>query len=57
MTRDIFKEIAPLITARSENFRIISEGRVTSTGARERMQVVVRLSGKYFYTLSYRDNL
>jgi hypothetical protein len=57
MTREIFKQIAPRITARSETFRILSEGRVTSTGARERMEVVVRLSGKYIDTISYRENL
>ncbi len=57
MTRGIFKEIAPRITARSENFRIVSEGRVTSTGARERMEVVVKLSGKNMDTLYYRENL
>jgi DNA uptake protein ComE-like DNA-binding protein len=57
MTRDIFKEIAPRITARSENFRIVSEGRVTSTGARERMEVVVKLSGKNLDTIYYRENL
>lgn len=57
ITRDIFKEIAPRLTARSENFRIVSEGRVTSTGARERMEVVVKLSGKNMDTLYFRDNL
>jgi competence ComEA-like helix-hairpin-helix protein len=57
MTRDIFKQIAPRITARSETFRILSEGRVTSTGARERIEVVVRLSGKYIDTIAYRENL
>jgi len=57
MTRDIFKQITPRITARSETFRILSEGRVTSTGARERIEVVVRLSGKYIDTISYRENL
>ena len=57
ITRDIFKQIAPRITARSENFRIISEGRVSSTGARERMEVVVKLSGKYMDTIAYRENL
>jgi competence ComEA-like helix-hairpin-helix protein len=57
ITRDIFKQIAPRITARSENFRIVSEGRVTSTGARERIEVVVKLSGKYMDTIYYRENL
>ena len=56
-TRDIFKQIAPRITARSETFRILSEGRVTSTGARERIEVIVRLSGKYIDTIAYRENL
>ena len=57
MTREIFKQIAPRITARSETFRIVSEGRVTSTGASERMEVIVRLSGKYIDTIAYRENL
>jgi DNA uptake protein ComE-like DNA-binding protein len=57
MTRDIFKQIAPRLTARSETFRILSEGRVISTGARERMEVVIRLSGTMVDTISYRENL
>jgi competence ComEA-like helix-hairpin-helix protein len=57
MTREIFKQVAPRITARSETFRILGEGRVTSTGARERIEVVVRFSGRYVDTLSYRENL
>ncbi len=57
MTRDIFKQIAPRITARSETFRIVSEGRVRATGARERMEVVVRMSGSIVDTLYYRENL
>ena len=28
LTRDIFKQIAPLVTARSETFRILSEGKI-----------------------------
>jgi type II secretory pathway component PulK len=57
MTREVFKQIAPRITARSETFRIVSEGHVTSTGARERIEVIVRLSGKYMDTIAYRENL
>jgi DNA uptake protein ComE-like DNA-binding protein len=57
ITLDLFKQIAPRVTARSETFRILSEGRVTSTGARERIEVVVRLSGKYLDTIAYRENL
>lgn len=57
MTREIFKQLSPRLTARSETFRIVSEGRVTSTGARERIEVIVRLSGKYMDTIAYRENL
>lgn len=57
MTRDIFKQISPRITARSETFRILSEGRVGATGARERMEVVVRIYGSNFETIGYRENL
>jgi DNA uptake protein ComE-like DNA-binding protein len=57
ITREIFKQIAPRITARSETFRIVSEGRVASTGARERIEVVVHVFGNYVDTLHYRENL
>jgi competence ComEA-like helix-hairpin-helix protein len=57
MTRDIFKQIAPRITARSETFRILSEGRVASTGARERIEMIVRISGSIVDTIYYRENL
>src|ERR1039457_6026180 len=33
MTRDLFKQIAPFVAARSETFRILSEGKINSTGA------------------------
>lgn len=57
MTRDIFKQIAPRITARSETFRILSQGRVDSTGATERIEMVVRISGSFVDTIYYRENL
>jgi len=58
MTTDIFKQVAPLVTARSETFRILSEGRVTSTGARQRIQEVVHIGLNDIATLGYReDNL
>jgi DNA uptake protein ComE-like DNA-binding protein len=57
LTRDVFKSVAPRVTARSETFRILSEGLVTSTGARKRIQVVVRVSSSSISTLSYRENL
>lgn len=57
ITRDIFKQVAPRITARSETFRIVSEGRVATTGARERIEVVVHVFGNYVDTIHYRENL
>jgi len=58
MTSDIFKQVAPLVTARSETFRILSEGKVTSTGARQRIQEVVHIGLSEVKTLGYReDNL
>jgi competence ComEA-like helix-hairpin-helix protein len=58
MTTDIFKQVAPLVTARSETFRILSEGKVTSTGARQRIQEVVHVGLNEVTTLGYReDNL
>lgn len=57
ITRDIFKQLAPLVTTRSENFRIVSEGRVDSTGARRRLEVIVNVGPYAIETLSYRDDL
>jgi DNA uptake protein ComE-like DNA-binding protein len=58
LTTDIFKQVAPLVTARSETFRILSEGKVTSTGARQRIQEVVHVGLDSVTTLGYReDNL
>ena len=56
MNQEIFKQVAPLVTARSETFRILSEGRVTSTGARQRIQVVVHIGLNDVATLSYRED-
>jgi DNA uptake protein ComE-like DNA-binding protein len=58
LTRDIFKQIAPLVTARSETFRILSEGKINSTGARQRIQAIVHVGLDGEKTLSWReDNL
>jgi DNA uptake protein ComE-like DNA-binding protein len=57
MTHDIFKQIAPLITARSETFRISSEGRVNSSGARQRIQAIVHIGSHEAMTLAYREDL
>ena len=57
VTRDIFRQVSPKVTVRSETFRILSEGKVTSTGARKRIQTIVRLSAGAFETLSWREDL
>ncbi len=58
MDRQLFKQIAPFVTTRSETFRILSEGRIKSTGTSQRIQVTVRVSQSDVTTLSYReDNL
>jgi competence ComEA-like helix-hairpin-helix protein len=58
MTQALFKQIAPLVTARSETFRILCEGKVTSTGARQRIMEIVHVGLNDVSTLGYReDNL
>jgi len=56
MTRDIFKQIAPLITARSETYRILCEGRINSTGARQRIQAIVHIGLSDQQILSWRED-
>jgi len=56
MTRDIFKGIAPLVSARSETYRILSEGGVDSTFARQRIQAIVHVGLDDVRTLSYRED-
>jgi DNA uptake protein ComE-like DNA-binding protein len=55
MTREVLKSLAPRVTVRSETFRISSEGLVPSTGARRRIEVVVRLGTFDFETLEYQE--
>src|SRR5437763_12965325 len=43
VTQQVFKQVAPRVCARSETFRILSEGRIASSGARKRIQVIVQL--------------
>ena len=57
LTREIFKQLAPRVSARSDTFRIISEGKVDSTGARRRIEVIVRVGLQSIKTLFYRDGL
>ena len=57
ITRDIFKQVAPWVSTRSETFRIVSEGKVASTGTRQRIQVIVQVGLHDIVTLSYREDL
>jgi competence ComEA-like helix-hairpin-helix protein len=56
MTRQVFKQVAPLVDARSETYRILSEGRVKSTGTRERLQVIVHIGLHDVGIVSYRED-
>jgi type II secretory pathway component PulK len=57
MTRDIFKQVVPLITVRSETYRIISEGKITSSGVRQRIEAIVHIGRSDLETLGYREDL
>ena len=57
MTRAIFKQVAPLVTTRSETFRIISEGKINSSGARQRIEAIVHIGRSDIETLGYREDL
>jgi competence ComEA-like helix-hairpin-helix protein len=57
MTRAIFKQVAPLVTTRSETFRIICEGKVNSTGARQRIEAIVHIGRSDIEALGYREDL
>jgi competence ComEA-like helix-hairpin-helix protein len=57
LSREIFKQVAPRVTARSETFRIISEGKVTSSGATQRIQAIVHVGLNSVDMLSYREDL
>ncbi len=57
MNRSIFKQVEPRVSARSETFRILSEGRVDSTGARKRIEVIVQMGSGDVETLSWREDL
>jgi competence ComEA-like helix-hairpin-helix protein len=57
MTRAIFKQVVPLVTARSETFRIVCEGKINSTGARQRIEAIVHIGRSDIETLAYREDL
>ena len=56
LTQAIFKQLASQVTARSETFRILSEGKVNSSGARQRIQEIVHIGLQDVTTLSYRED-
>ncbi|MCZ7638123.1 MAG: hypothetical protein M5U12_20025 [Verrucomicrobia bacterium] len=56
MTPDTLKAIAPRVTTRSETFRILAEGRIKSSGVRQRLQTVVRVGLSDVETLAYRED-
>ncbi|MGH7971673.1 MAG: ComEA family DNA-binding protein, partial [Limisphaerales bacterium] len=56
LTQDTFKQVALLVSARSETYRILSEGRVNSTGVRQRVQAIVHVGLNEVTTLSYRED-
>jgi DNA uptake protein ComE-like DNA-binding protein len=56
LSRDIFKQVAPLVTARSETFRILCEGKINSSGARQRIQAIVHVGLDDQKTLSWRED-
>lgn len=56
MSRDVFKQIAPLITTRSETYRILGEGRINSTGARQRIEAIVHIGLNSQQLLAWRED-
>lgn len=54
--RELFKQLAPRVTVRSETFSILCEGRVASTGVRQRIQAVVHVGLTGVETLTYRED-
>ncbi|HRI14318.1 MAG TPA: type II secretion system protein GspK [Verrucomicrobiota bacterium] len=56
MNRELFKQVAPHVTVRSETFRILSEGRVGKRGSRQRIEVVVHVGLNSVKTLAYRED-
>jgi DNA uptake protein ComE-like DNA-binding protein len=56
MSRDRFKQILPLITARSDTFRVLAEGVIPGRETRRRIEVVFRVGVEDVSTLSYRED-
>ena len=57
MTQDIFKKICNRVAVRGETYRVISEGLLPATGARRRIEAVIRYDGYDVETLYYREEI
>ncbi len=57
MDQDKLKELANSLTTRSDTWRVFSEGFVPSTGARKRIEVIIRMGTFGVDTLYYREDL
>jgi competence ComEA-like helix-hairpin-helix protein len=53
---DLLKQVAALVSARSETFRILGEGRIKSSGTRARVQEIVHVGLRSLTTVSYRED-
>jgi len=56
LTREALKQVAPRVSVRSETFRILSEGKINSSGARQRIQEIVHVGLQTVATVSYRED-
>ena len=56
MTRDVFKQVAPLVTARSETYRLLCEGKINSSGVRQRIQAIIHIGLSSQEVLSWRED-
>ncbi len=57
VTPEVYKRVSARVSARSETFRITSEGRIPSSGARKRIETIVRVNSQNVTTLSCREDL
>ena len=57
ISREIFKGLSSRVCVRSETFRILSEGTLPSSGARRRIQAIVRVGDYNVDVLSIREDL
>lgn len=56
ITPDELKQLAPLVTFRSETYRILCEGLVPSTGVRQRIETIVHVGLNDLQTLAWRED-